>query len=84
MGEISSTTPLEIFLEIKVPVISVILGNLNWFSEIPLMADIVLASERSTFNEFTLLREELAISSFVRRLFYDICWVSESDIFVMV
>ncbi|MDC3159986.1 enoyl-CoA hydratase-related protein [Pseudomonadota bacterium] len=67
-GEIDATSPLEIFLEIKVPVISVIPGNLGWFSEIPLMADIVLASERSVFNEFSLLQEELSVSSFVRKV----------------
>ena len=45
-SKMDAMTPLEVFLEIKVPVISVIPGNLGWFSEIPLMGDIVLASER--------------------------------------
>ena len=53
LGGMDLTTPLEVFLEIKIPVISVISGNLGWFSEVPLMADIVLASERSLFNEFS-------------------------------
>ncbi len=68
MGQMDSATPLEVFLEIEVPVISVIPGNLSWFTEVPLMADIVLASERSTFNEYSLLREELAVNSFVRKV----------------
>ncbi len=68
LGGMDLTTPLEVFLEIKIPVISVISGNLGWFSEIPLMADIVLASERSLFNEFSLLREEPSTSSFVRKV----------------
>lgn len=66
-SKMDAITPLEVFLEIKVPVISVIPGNLGWFSEIPLMGDIVLASERSTFSEFSLLREEPSINSIVRK-----------------
>lgn len=66
-SKMDAMTPLEVFLEIKVPVISVIPGNLGWFSEIPLMGDIVLASERSTFSEFSLLREEPSINSIVRK-----------------
>ena len=66
-SKMDAMTPLEVFLEIKVPVISVIPGNLGWFSEIPLMGDIVLASERSTFSEFSLLREKPSINSIVRK-----------------
>ena len=66
-SKMDAMTPLEVFLEIKVPVISVIPGNLSWFSEIPLMGDIVLASERSTFSEFSLLREKPSINSIVRK-----------------
>ena len=66
-SKMDAITPLEVFLEIKVPVISVIPGNLGWFSEIPLMGDIVLASERSTFSELSLLREKPSINSTVRK-----------------
>ena len=66
-SKMDTMTPLEIFLDIKVPVISVIPGNLGWFSEIPLMGDIVLASERSTFSESSFLREEPSINSMVRK-----------------
>ena len=66
-SKMDAMTPLEVFLEIKVPVISVIPGNLGWFSEIPLMGDIVLASERSTFSEFSLLREKPSINSIMRK-----------------
>ena len=66
-SKMDAITPLEVFLDIEVPVISVIPGDLSWYSEIPLMGDIVLASDRSTFSEFSLLREEPSINSIVRK-----------------
>ena len=59
--------PLEVFLDIEIPVIAVIPGSLGWFCEIPLMADIVLASERSQFIELSFQQEHLTLDSAVRR-----------------